>query len=367
MIVAAASALAAAMTRSVGVTVVAALCLTWLLQRRYRAAVLTGVAGAMIVGAWFAWTHLAPAPVPGGTGEAYVGDVFLALRRTQHPFVIVLMLRFFWNARRYLSFHLPAQLPLPYVAGTVIDNVVGVTLTLVFLGVGAVVTLRRAPYAVAIIVCYLLLIFLWPWPVSRFISVLLPIAILMLLAGASAAAERFVPRRWGLVVPALFALVLAGTSTWKFAETLQRARACDRGAAQTSPGCFNDREREFLAMARWVDDSIPEGAVFVTAKEGVFGYFAARQTVPHLRVVRADSSRVLGLARQLGATHMVLSQIKEPRDPLLDLFQPHCAALEPLKWIGPTTLVLRIRSDGEPARDAGCEAFSAYRRNLAAG
>lgn len=366
MIVAALAALAAAMTRSVGVTVIAALCLTWLLRRRYRAAAVTGVAGAVVVGAWFAWTHLAPAPVPGGTGEAYVGDVFLALRRTQHPFVIVLMLRFFWNARRYLSFHLPAQLPLPYIAGTVIDNVVGVTLTLIFIGIGAYVTLRRAPYAVAIVVCYLLLIFLWPWPVSRFISVLLPIAILMLLSGAAAAAERVVHERWALVVPALLALVLAGTSTWKLAETFEQARACDRSAAQTSPGCFNDREREFLAMSRWVADSIPRAAVFVVAKEGTFGYFASRQTVPHLRVVRADTSRVLRVARELGATHMVLSQIKEPKDPLLDLFQPHCGSLEPVKWIGSMTLVLRFREDSEPPSAAGCEAFSTYRRNLEA-
>ena len=53
-------AIAAALTRSAGVTLVAALGVHWLYRRRYRWALALGVAASVSVGAWLTWTVVAP-------------------------------------------------------------------------------------------------------------------------------------------------------------------------------------------------------------------------------------------------------------------------------------------------------------------
>jgi hypothetical protein len=53
-------AVAAALTRSAGVTLVAALGVHWLYRRRYRWVLALGVAASVSVGAWLAWTVAAP-------------------------------------------------------------------------------------------------------------------------------------------------------------------------------------------------------------------------------------------------------------------------------------------------------------------
>jgi 4-amino-4-deoxy-L-arabinose transferase-like glycosyltransferase len=355
--VAGAAAIASAMTRSVGVTVVAAFCLTCLMQRRWRAMLVTGVAAAVTVGSWFLWTKLAPAPAAGG--EEYVTDVFLRLNNGRDSFVSMLFARASGNAIEYISKLLPAQLPLPYTSRTILDNLANVTLIVTLTAIGVLALFRKMIYAVAILAGYLALIFVWPWPVSRFISVLLPLVMLTLLVGAYQIGERLTPR-WKFAWPTLVALLICATSLFALPKDLESAGSCDRESPHTSPGCFHTHEREYLAMTRWVRDSTPGDAVFVVVKEGTFGYYAQRKTVPWIRVVTADSTAVLDFVRRLGATHLALTEVTGRDARLAQLFTIHCDELSLERTLAPTTMVLRIHRPGEQGTQDGCQGLASY-------
>ena len=357
--VAGAAAIASAMTRSVGVTVVAAFCLTCLLQKRYRAMLMTGVMSALTVGSWFLWTKIAPTQAVGGGGEEYLTDTFLRLDAGRESFVGVMFSRVSVNAVEYVSKLLPAQLPLPYFPGTVLDNLAAVTLIVALTAVGVAIMYRKLTYAVAVLAGYLALIFVWPWPVSRFISVLLPLVILTMLAGALEIGKRLTPK-WKLAWPAAVAVLIAATSLSALPADVASAASCDRSSPHTSPGCFHAHEREYLAMTQWVRDSVPDDAVFVAVKEGTFGYYAERKTVPWIRVITTDSMAVLDFVRSLGATHLALTEVTGRDARLAQLFTIHCEALELDHRLAATTMVLRIREPGEPGAGDGCDALASY-------
>jgi len=66
-----AAAIAAALTRSVGVALLAGIGLSWLARRRWRAVAGLGLAAGLTVGSWLAWTVIAPRQ---GPGRSYVAD-----------------------------------------------------------------------------------------------------------------------------------------------------------------------------------------------------------------------------------------------------------------------------------------------------
>jgi hypothetical protein len=72
-----AAVLIAALTRSIGVTVVAALIATWWLLGRRRAAVGLAIAAAVTVGPWLGWTMMAPNQY---AGRSYIADFQLSRR-----------------------------------------------------------------------------------------------------------------------------------------------------------------------------------------------------------------------------------------------------------------------------------------------
>jgi 4-amino-4-deoxy-L-arabinose transferase-like glycosyltransferase len=359
LVLAGAAAIGAMLTRSAGVTIVAALSVTWLLQRRYRPAFGMIVAGGLGLAGWLAWTMFAPEPIPGGAGEEYIADTFLVLRKKEHFIVVEIALRAIGNASRYLTRDFPAQLPLPYVAGTVIDNVVALSVIALLSLAGLLVAVRRLGYLLAVVIAYAGLIFIWPWPVSRFFTVLIPPLLIIMLVGAAAIGERIGPK-WKLALPAAFALVVGATAASALPTELARAARCDRGAPLFAEGCILEWERPFLEMTRWVADSAPANAVFITSKEGTFGYHAKRRTVPAFRILRTDSTAVLSYARRLGATHLALSEIKGEGLRMAQLFRPHCHSLAPVQELAPTALVMRIRAPGEPGDASGCTALTEY-------
>ena len=77
-----AAAILAALTRSVGITLLAAVFVLWALDRRWRSLGAFSLAASLLVGSWLTWTALAPHEVHGAL--SYVADAVRGPARSRH-------------------------------------------------------------------------------------------------------------------------------------------------------------------------------------------------------------------------------------------------------------------------------------------
>src|SRR5690606_32793717 len=107
------AAIAAGLTRNVGVVLLAAMVAWLLLERRYRAACLVAVAGGMVLGGWLLRVFLLPDEFR-TVGRSYAEDVERMMDRGGRYFL-------FKRAKIgvvYATTHLPQSLPVPAVSRT---------------------------------------------------------------------------------------------------------------------------------------------------------------------------------------------------------------------------------------------------------
>lgn len=370
MYLAGGAAIMSALTRSAGVTIVAGVLLLWLLERRWKAVAVLASVSAATVGGWLLWTLRAP----GGTrGEAYITDTFLYSTDTAAggaaaagaavggggSALVRLASRAGHHLLDYLTRLIPVQTPFPTVPGTLVDNLIIVGAIVLLGGVGLWSMWRRWRAVPAVVLPYAALIAVWPWPVSRFLVPMLPIVLIVLFVGAAVVGERV--GRWGRSVPIALAAIVLSAALPQAAESASVAARCDRAAPYTSAGCFDESELEFLAATRWVAANTPDSAVFVSAKEGSFGYFTGRRAIPLMRIMRHDSATVLDFAGRSGATFLVLSRVRDSEPLLGSRLLGQCRRLEVVHAVADGAYVFRILPAGETAAsDGACAALRRY-------
>ncbi|MDQ3699231.1 MAG: hypothetical protein M3373_14600, partial [Gemmatimonadota bacterium] len=110
-----AAAIAAGLTRSVGVAVVGGVFLLWLMERRWRPAAILALASVATIGSWMVYTLLTP---DDAHGESYLGDTFLyqdpnAETPVQRSVGLRLARRSAHHAIDYVTRLIPAQSPFP--------------------------------------------------------------------------------------------------------------------------------------------------------------------------------------------------------------------------------------------------------------
>ena len=362
ILLAGAAAIAAALTRSAGITIVIAVVITLLLARHYRRAIIVAAAAVVINGAWFVWTTRAPEQIAGSQGENYVSDTF-ALPNTASPSLARnIALRVFFNSRRYATRTVPSLLPFPHVPGTLVDNVFFVGCLGVLLAVGTWRLLRSWTVVPVVVMSYVSLLLAWPWVVIRFMSPMTPFIVVLMIAGAFVLVSR-VRTRWRLLIPASVAVTIALTAAGSLKAAVVSMSACDRGEPIDSSECVRPEERDFLQLAQWVADSVDQRAVFLVAKEGTFGYLTGRKTMPLLTAIRADSSEIFRLLRDLDVTHVALTTHPHAATRLADLLLPSCHSLALEKELSPTLLVLRVGAEQTPDGNvpSSCDALARYR------
>jgi len=392
MVGAGALAIAAALTRSAGVAVVAAVIASWMVQRRWRPAAWLVVASLVTVGPWLAWTILAPGQL---AGRSYVADLLLpapppgdpsasppARDRSTPPAppsprqdptaapatavsvspggpVRTLWHRVSTNLARYASRGLPDALGLPRIPGTDVDNWFWL-IVLVAAGLAGLWGLGRWwPAAAAALIGYGLMLAVWPYSVGRFLTPMLPLVILTLATGSAVLSTQLGLRRPIIASLALAALVLIG-SIPGVGRALQRSAGCDRERATTSAGCFDPVERAFFSAIAFIADSTPSTARFLTAKEGVFYYHTGRQVAPQPPLVAAPRPDVRSYLSRLGADYILLSHLKYDEWALIRPLSAMCRELALVRRFGPGTVLLRIGTPGEPEGEAACEAIREY-------
>ncbi len=360
-----AAAIAAAMTRNLGVAAVATVAL-WLLLRGKPRALAAFVAAAGIVSA--AWLVYVSRTKEAG-GSSYVADAAVLPRRIAQTggdnrvAGYVGMVRA--NAEAYLLGTLPTHLPAGVLPGTQLDNDLGVALVLGAIVVGLAVVARRLGTVFWYLLGYLALLVAWPVRVDRFITPLLPLLLPIGALGVHALGHRLGMRRAATAAALGFAAIVAVASMLKTGAVVSRWQPC-RGTGSVR-GCAPDDDAATIEAAMWLRTAAAPDAAILTAHEPAVGYHSDRRVLPWPRAMAHPDSTLLPLLRAAGVRYVLLSSVKL-RDAALDpRLQADCSQFSVARAFPPRTYVLRLREPGEsssppPGDASACAAVEAHRR-----
>ncbi len=385
-----ACAIAAALTRSIGVALIAAVVLDSMLASRWRAAAALSVASALTVGAWFAWTLRAPEAAP---GSSYVADaVYVPTAPPSAPlnpdaeavgsamsapaprtFTALLLDRSAHNVPGYLTRALPVVLAQPSTPDTPVDNVLGLVVLLALGAAGTAWLLRRQRAMLLTLATYATILAVWPYLVARFLVPVLPLIVLVLLVGAWRLGARLGGVRWQ--APAL-ATATALLTLVTFAPTMARLReiaGCDRSAVATQTvGCVSEPQRDFFAAVAALDSlAAPQqgGAqspVILTAKPSTVFVLTGRRSVRQTAALeRSDPDAFLAWLREQHVDLVLLSHVHIGQWGLSPMLRARCGEFEVLRTYPTHATVLRVRPadaarESGPADDPACTAIARW-------
>ena len=359
VVIAIAGAIAAALTRTFGLTILAALFITWLVERRYRRVLVLSVAGALTAGGWILWTIVAPGQV---VGRSYIADATFAGESSQ-SMAGVLAGRLATNIPFYVTRSIPTSLPQPTLQGSAVDNVLGLVVLAVLLPVGAwVVWRQRGRIAVVYLAVSAMLLAVWTWKVTRFIAPVVPILHWVLFAGAF----RIGTYRSGLrPVPYVVGGAILLTALGRDIAVVRAAGGCDRSAARTAAGCYADIQRGFFAAAEFARTATADSAVFFTMKESTFGYLSQRRVLTPSRLRSPVADSLVPELRARGVEFAVVSPLQPLDDQRVDWLLASCREWRVDREFAGMTILLRLALPGHREADA-CVRLQRYEREEAA-
>jgi len=341
-----AAAIAAALTRSVGVMLVAALVLLWLVEHHYRRALILGATAALLIGSWLAWTLVSPDKE---AGRSYVGDASQIIGKPAKSFEKnassisgAHLARFKRNTRDYLTASLPFRMQVPTISGTLVDNIIWLLLFAACSVLGAIMIWLSAWRSVVVyLLLYMGLLVVWLWPVARFLDPILPFVFLTLLTGAGTLGKRLFPlASW---VPALaLTLIITASSLVQLAPVLASAVSCDRLARLQSTGCFNPQERAWLTAALYARERTPADTRFLSSKEGAFGYHSDRKLVAIGSVLGDGSVSIIGRMKDANVSYIVIGTGTGREDDLRKALFPVCDRLQVVQVFPPQAAILKV-------------------------
>lgn len=371
--------IAAALTRAAGVTVVIAVLIAWLLERRWRAASILALCAALSVGPWLIWTFTAPNQNP---DRSYASDAAFglidSLQRAPGPesttttgtradglprlakVPAALARRVASNTRTYATRELPWVLPAASVPGTTLDNWAWLVAVVVFGAAGLTQLWQRWRVAALFLACYGALLLVWPWAISRLLIPILPLIILTLLVGAAALSSRLGRRAW--IAPLAVGALISFTAIARNLSRLNQTSACDRSRATSSPGCFSDDQLGFFSVAvhaRMVTDSAARFAL--GSKWSTFGYYARREVLPFRATPGMSGGQIVDSLAAAGVGHVLLAHASNIDVAFGRQLRSSCDRLALVGAFDRHTLLFQLRERTAPdTTGGGCAALAAY-------
>ena len=349
-----AAAIGAALTRSVGITVIVAVGLYWIFERRWRTAAWLALAAALTVGPWMLWTAIAPEQ---RIGSSYVAEIRAIDGDT--PWTRPLPTRILAHARWYLTTGIPHNLAAPSIAGTPVDNVIVVAIILVSALVGAWSLFRLWRAAAMYVLVYAGLLMVWLWSTERFVIPVLPFIVLAMLLGACRAGRIHSMQSGGYAVAAL-ALLLATNGAAQSVLQVREQHECRTGGG-LPPGCLAGEQVHYFEAIAWIDDNLPADAVFLTAKNGALYWYTDRKSVSYAGALAQDSASFLPWIRDQGGDWILLSSLEVAEGRLARLLAMNCTQLEVEAQFSNRTILFRIPGGMSVTNSAACDAIDRYR------
>lgn len=362
----------AALTRSIGVALIAALLLEFALRRRGRSVMVLAAVSALTVGAWLAWTASAPRL---DAGSSYIADALYtppAARPAEAPMVTppspslvsVLAERVRRNASGYLRWTLPVAIAQPMWPGTPTDNVVWLAITLGAGGIGFGWWARRQRIVALAVMAYVGVLLMWPYQYARFLAPIVPLLLLGLLTGVWWAGRRWASPRvaWVGVWTLAGVLTLSGAQ----AHLVRRAEiaGCDRdGEPRRSLACVGPKQRDFFAAIEVARDSSAADAPVLASKPATVWTFSGRPSLPLDEALRArDPDAFVALLQDTGVELVLLNHVHIQQWALAPMLEARCNAFALVRAFETHAAVLRVlprdAPDRSPAQSAAaCDAI----------
>lgn len=329
---------AAALTRSIGVAVIAGVALSLLAVRRWVPAVLSVLPAAAMLVPWQAWV---------GAHRASVDPLIAANYGTYGDFVGQGGLQFSPASLAALARPLGAIALPPFGDARAALAVPA----LIVLLVGIVFLVRRLPPLGLTLGCYLGIATLWPYGPDRFLWAVLPLLAAAFTAGVLGlwmvgADPR--SRRWARALALAGALPVALGFLWYQVRQLPRgsATATQRGISAT-----------LAPVLPWIRTETDSTAVIAGEDEALLWLYGGRRAVPnYLWRVRGRTAEDLGpdslrvWLEKTGATHLVLSGRGSDAAPAVDALLARYPGMLTLVRVWPEgPLVFAVARRGVPA------------------
>jgi hypothetical protein len=394
LILALALSVLAAMVRIIGITLVAAVILVWMYEKRFRWAAALTTAGILTIGGWFAWVFAtgnpsyfteaslvrpAPAPadtlgLPGGAGDVGIG-----------VYLVEFFNRVVVGMPRFLGLQLTYRLPLPTLEGPTIDNWVNAVLAMAGCTVGFFAFARRWRGAAAYLVLYFGLIAVWTWKSPRLLEPVLFLLVPMFLIGVGMVLRKM-SGRLAVVATGLLGLIMFTTGAVRTAELFRPGPTI--GGRVRNAGCDLSEERllergrclppdltSYYAAADYVQRRIPANAVFLTAKPEPLFYHTGRQSVEFFDMVNvATPEDFAPRLREEKVDYLLLGSWRNTElGNLAPLIRGACEDLRLVESFPPRAYIFRLAGDADSTTAASaCAAMAEYfranaRRNFAEG
>lgn len=355
--VAGGAAIAAALTRSVGLSLVAAIGIVWLAERRYRPLAAFTATALATVGAWMVWGAVAPDQV---VGYHYFADALdqggaFGLMSELGQRVAKLL-------PNYAGLTLPWVLAVPTIPGTPVDNAVTSTAAIVTVLVGMTYLLRRWPVAVIYMLLYGVLLVVWPYHRPRFLEPLIPLLLATALLGITVIVGRFRPS-WALPAVAVATALLVFGGVKRTADLVQFRSSCGEFSLTAPPKCLQVDRASYLRAVDYIDQRTPDEAVFVTAKPEALYYYTHRQSVLLQATLVGDVDSYIEDLRRQGVDYVMLGSLHtDELRHLAPRLERHCDELEVEAFFPPRTYLFRLGDSG--ARDGldACQALENHRK-----
>ncbi len=367
--------IAAALTRSAGVALVAGVLVHYLLARERKTSLMLVLIAALTIVPWIGWTVLAPQKV---VGRSYIADALATLPGDElsEPAAATtpsferggssrvatlgraLVRRVGENTPAYLTRSLPTMLAIPTVEGTVVDNAAWLLAMLAALAAGVVAAMRRWRAAVLTLAAYAALLVVWPYVIGRFITPVLPVLVAVMLLGAWRIGVRLMPRMAIAPALALSAVMLAG-GVQGVSAMVRRAADCQSPPINGGFPC--DREvRRYRAITTSLALTLPPDAHVFTSKEGTFYYLTGRRVVSMYPAVLMRPEEFADYLRRLETTLIFLPHLKTDEEDLGPSLAANCLELTDAGTGDDDLLLLFVRAPDSTESNA-CAAVERWR------
>lgn len=297
------AALLATLTRTVGVTLLAAILILWIYQRRYRAVAILACVSLLTVGAWIAWTALAPQQ---HAGSNYFGDM-LGNTGVEPPHWLTVLwrrtgVRFF----RYFGETLPWSLPMPTIPGTPIDNALSSLAVMGSLLAGLLVLFKRWKVTGIYLLLYAAALIAWPFMRARFLEPVLPLLVLGFLLGAGALMAT-VRRRWATPTMVVLALMLTVSGAIRSAPRVARQMSCGPLNLAEPPECLAPQQSSFLQAVHYISEVTDPDDSFVTKMPETLYYYSGRRSIDGELAIRVRPEVFLDYLAEQGVDWALLT------------------------------------------------------------
>ena len=329
----------AAMTRSAGVTLIGALGLRWLTQRRWGRVASLAVASMLTVGLWLAWTVYAPDRT---FRRSYVDDA-VNVRSGDGTLLGTFAQRVQDNVTTYVGQTLATELHLPLTGRTSADNAVWAVLIVGLCAIGAISVWRRWRVAALYVGAYAVMLAIWPYIIERFITPLLPLVIAMMLIGAWTIADQLTARA-AAYLPVAVGAGLAASALVSVARKAEEAAECKR----TRTACMPAVGLDYIDAARFAATLPSAERHLVTPKGATLYYTSGRKSPFWDEVLSQDSASFRPYLRRHAIRYVIVGPIIHDYDIVYRLLLANCEYFDIARAYSPDTFVMVARDTPRP-------------------